>query len=175
MFDANVMPYGDDDERNSLIDNDGFVHYSSADLHASMRDDERDDDAPVAETLDPIAYYGPVIGFDVSASGVHGMYVHGDTPGYRRTGITDQHAAGWDDAPQAMHTAAAVDDVMDRTPPIPQVNKREGMRLMPLPPTDPHSAVFGWPEASVHSDAFDSDDANRPRNGLGTYFESDAS
>lgn len=55
MYDMNVMPYGADDERNTLIDDDGVLHSAAADTH----------------------------------------YVFGDTPAYRRTGITDQQAARW--------------------------------------------------------------------------------
>lgn len=51
----------------------------------------------------------------------------GDTPAWRRTGITDRQAAGID----------------------------------PGAPT-------------VHGDSYDADEHNRPRNGLGTYFETDA-
>lgn len=85
MYDMNVMPYPADDERNTLIDDDGVLHSATADTH----------------------------------------YVHGDTPAFRRTGVSDRQAAGWVDMP------------------------------------------------SVHADAFDADDYNRPVNGLGTYHETD--
>lgn len=56
MYDMNVMPYPADDERNTLIDDDGVLRTATADTH----------------------------------------YVFGDTPGYRRTGVTDTDAAGPD-------------------------------------------------------------------------------
>lgn len=106
--DSNVMPYGSDDERNSLIDDDGVMH-------------------------PPGTFDGDTDFFD-----------HGDTPAYRRTGITDTIAAGpaWHDNParRTMHG-------------------EHGFIHIDVP--------------SVHADAFDADDANRPVNGLGTYHESD--
>lgn len=169
MHDMNVMPYGSDDERNSLIDDDGVLHSATTDTHTviaggrayAMTDGDR-------------------IAMDARRAAIVGEPAYGQTEAWVRTGITDRQAAGWDTAPQAMHTAAAVDDVIiavdasaSGVTGVAYVNKREGMRMAPLPPTDPHSAVFGWPDPSPHSDGFDADEYNRPINGLGTYHESD--
>lgn len=151
MYDGNVMPYGADDERNTLIDDDGTLHPPGTfDEHTTVIVGGRafvavDGDTVAVDDGDTVTIGGKTI--DVSGLKAHGRrisndarraaivgepaqpigggyYVHGDTPAYRRTGVTDQQAAR-------------------------------------------------WPETAVHSDAFDGDDANRPLNGLGTYHESD--
>ena len=60
-------------------------------------------------------------------------YVYGDTPGYRRTGITDRQAAGADRMPPWANTAA----------------KHRG--------PDSHGA---WDAPSVHADALDATDGD---------------
>lgn len=119
MYDANVMPYPSDDERNALIEDIG------------------DDGEQVAEMLDPIAYY-----------------VHGDTPALARTGVTDVDAAALSDAHSGPrgHVGAWAD----------------------LGYTSDADAFAADPSPHI-GEAFDADDYARPRNGLGTYFESDAS
>lgn len=73
---------------------------------------------------------------------------YGDTPALRRTGVTDRQAAGVD--PVTTPAPVVYDEVEDRY----------------------RDNVSRW--NSNHADAYDADDYNRPRNGLGTYHETDA-
>lgn len=120
MYDMNVMPYGADDERNSLIDDidpDDIQALTDERLASIVGE-------PAAALIDDSGRALRFVAVDPSADGSTGFYVYGETPALHRTGVSDRQAAGLDPSP--------------------------------------------------HTDAYDADDHNRPRNGLGTYHESDA-
>ena len=118
MYDANVMPYGSDDDRNTLIE-----EFDPADI--VPLDDDRLSAIVGRQNGKRSAYDERAAAHGRHATIVPGEPKHGQTMAWVRTGITDRQAAGLDPSP--------------------------------------------------HSDAYDADDYNRPRNGLGTYHESDAS
>lgn len=139
MHDANVLPYGSDAEQPD-DDMPPLVDTTTDPYHVDP--DETDDEVMRAAGYVPLSEH---------AEKTEPYYVVGDTPAFRRTGVTDRQAAG-------------LDPLADRFP------ARDGWA--PTGIVNEPGIRIGL-DVSPHSDGFDADEHNRPRNGLGTYSESD--